>query len=683
MTRPGDATTAAGQADWLEQLNEPQRAAVTAGDEPLLVVAGAGSGKTRTLAARVAWLIGRGVEPQRILLLTFTRRAADQMLRRAAAAAPAGAAATGQVWGGTFHAIANRLLRIYAGAAGLVPEFTILDQADAEDLLDVIRHEQGLAARGKRFPRKSTCLAIYSRRMNGGGSLQSILQKQYPWCADWPEELAQLYRAYVERKQQRGLLDYDDLLLYWKYLLEDEQVAASISARFDHVLVDEYQDTNALQADILAGMRPERRKVMAVGDDAQSIYSFRSATIRNMLEFPERFPGTRLMKLEQNYRSVRPILDTTNRVIGQARKCHAKQLWSARAGGQRPQLITCRDEAHQDDVVIERILGHYEQGIPLRRQAVLFRAAAHSNSLELALTRRNIPYHKHGGLRFLEAAHIKDVVAMLRILENHRDEPAWFRVLQLLEGIGPASAAAAFAHLGAHGHDPGALASWSAPPAAREQSKSLATLYQELGALNDRKPAVVIDRVRRFYGPILQRVYENPQPRAADLEHLQQLAGSHRSCRRFLAELILDPPTSTGDLAGPPGRDEDWLVLSTIHSAKGCEWDAVYVIHAADGCLPSDMATGDEEEVEEELRLTYVALTRARDFLYVTWPLRYYHTKHRRGDRHSYAQCCRFFTPEVRQTMEQVGGGPEQAEEGPVAGTPAADIGARLREMWG
>lgn len=667
---------------WLGELNPQQREAVLAGDGPLIVVAGAGSGKTRTLAYRVAYLVSRGVLPEKILLLTFTRRAADQMIRRAASAAPDGSAAISRVWGGTFHAVANRLLRIYTHATGLSPDFTILDQADAEDMLNVIRHDMSLSSKGSRFPRKSTCLAIYSRRVNGDDDLEAVLNKLFPWCAMWQTELTELFRQYVERKQKQNVLDYDDLLLYWKFLLEDEDLADSIGSRFEHILVDEYQDTNKVQASILSGMRKTKKNIMVVGDDAQSIYSFRCATIRNMLDFPQQFPGATVIKLEQNYRSVEPILHTTNLVIAQARNRYTKDLWSTREGGQRPRLITCKDESHQDEVVIQQVLEHYEQGIPLHKQAVLFRAGSHSNSLELELTRRNIPFHKYGGLRFLEAAHVKDLVAILRILENPRDEMAWFRILQLLEGVGPATAGLALEHLGQHQFDPTSIASFVAPPAAREQMGQLSKLLADLVAVKDQNPSVQVARIRLFYLPILKRVYDNPEPRANDIEHLEQMAARFRSRKRFLADLVLDPPTSTGDLAGPSGRDEDWLVLSTIHSAKGCEWDAVYLIHAADGCLPSDMATNDDDEIEEELRLTYVAMTRARDFLYITWPLRYYHRKHRTTDAHGYAQCCRFFTPAVTETMDQLSCGESETEDGSNLTTPKQDISARLRAIW-
>ncbi|MBI4286329.1 MAG: ATP-dependent helicase [Chloroflexi bacterium] len=667
----------------LADLNPRQREAVTYGNGPLLIVAGAGTGKTRTLAYRVAYLIAQGVPPERILLITFTRRAAEEMLKRATSPAASDDSLARHVWGGTFHATANRLLRIYAQSAGLSPDFTILDRTDAEDCLNVVRNNLSFSTKDKRFPRKSTCLDIYSRRVNGNEELEAILRRDFPWCLMWQDELNQLFREYVQRKQQQNILDYDDLLLYWYYLLQEEALARSIGSRFDHILVDEYQDTNPIQSGILLGMRRFNNSITVVGDDAQSIYSFRSATIRNMLDFPIQFPGTRVVTLEQNYRSLRPILETTNRVIGQARERYSKELWSKRDGGQRPHLITCPDETRQDETVIRQVLEHYEQGIPLRKQAVLFRAASHSQSLELALVRHNIPFHKYGGLRFLEAAHVKDLISFLRISENPRDEMAWFRVLQLLRGVGPVTAGAAFQHVLANHGTQSSLATFKAPPAAQEEMAGLASLMGDLQSMADDRPSAQVERIGEFYLPLLERNYEDPGPRANDIEHLGELARRYDSRRQFLAELILDPPVSTGDLAGPPSRDEDWLVLSTIHSAKGLEWDVVYLIHAADGCLPSDMATGDNGQVEEELRLTYVAMTRARDFLYVLWPLRYYHKSRGLTDNHSYAQCCRFFTPDVTATMDAVvaGDGHRNADE--VAdNVPPGRIADRIRQMW-
>ncbi|MFT5474442.1 MAG: DNA helicase-2/ATP-dependent DNA helicase PcrA [Candidatus Promineifilaceae bacterium] len=682
-TRPfGEVSSDDSMAECLAELNPQQRAAVTTLDGHVLVVAGAGSGKTKTLAYRVAYLIANGVDPGRILLMTFTRRSAQEMIQRAMHIVERGTNAVNKVWGGTFHATANRLLRMYAKPAGMSDDFTVMDQSDAEDMINVIRQEMDLHKRDKRFPRKGTCLSIYSRCTNGTEDLKSVLDRYFPWCSEWEKELKPLFQNYVIRKQKQNVLDYDDLLLYWSELVSDEHFAKQIGGRFDHILVDEYQDTNNLQSNILKGMSEAGAHIMAVGDDAQSIYSFRAANVRNMLDFPTLFDGTTVLTLEQNYRSISPILDTTNLVIAQSKERFSKELWSTRGEGQKPRLVTCKDEFQQDEYVVKQVLEHYEAGIPLKNQAVLFRAAHHSNSLELELTRRNIPYHKYGGLRFLEAAHIKDLIAFLRVVENPRDEMAWFRVLQLLPGVGPGTASRAVAHLAEQLNDPLAIATFKGPPAAREALSGLAQLVHDLYTQKDLPPAAQVELIRTFYKPILEKNYDNSKVRTRDLENLEQIASGYRSRRRFLTDLQLDPPNSTGDLAGPPMQDEDWLVLSTIHSAKGCEWDAVFVIHAADGNLPSDMATGREEDIAEELRLTYVAMTRAKDFLYVVWPLRYYHKWHRYTDNHSYAQLCRFLTPKVRETMQLVALHQESGAEQDTTSALNGNIASRIRSRW-
>lgn len=668
---------------WLEDLNPQQQAAVTHGGGSLLVVAGAGTGKTKTLAYRVAYLISQGVDPSKVLLLTFTRRAAQEMLKRAAGIIAQGGSGAGRVWGGTFHATANRLLRIYAKAAGLNRDFTIIDQSDAEDLIGLIRHEMGLHSREKRFPRKRTCLAIYSRCVNGSEDLGPVLERHFPWCDLWKKELRAMFEQYVIRKQERNVLDYDDLLLYWVELLSDDRIADELTSRFDHILVDEYQDTNKLQARILEGMRHGNDNIMVVGDDAQSIYSFRGATVRNILDFPHQFPGTTVVSLEQNYRSVMPILETTNRIIAGAKERYTKDLWSDRIEGERPRLVTCKDEAQQDEYVIKRVLEHLEEGIPLRKQAVLFRAGHLSDSLEIELVRRNIPYHKYGGLRFLEAAHVKDLIAFLRLVENPRDEMAWFRVLQLMEGIGSGTASRAVRYVVEHGNDPRSVRGFKVRAAAKENMAGFADMLDDIVAMGPRNPALQVERIRKFYDPLLHRLYENPGARARDLVSLEQIASGYRTRREFLVDLQLDPPNSTSDIAGPPYKNDDWLVLSTIHSAKGCEWDVVYLIHAADGFLPSDMAAGSTEEIEEELRLTYVALTRAKTFLYISWPLRYYYKWYALTDNSTYAQLCRFFTPDVLKTLDEVRLEQGLGEDGVSETAANRDIAARIRGMWG
>jgi DNA helicase-2/ATP-dependent DNA helicase PcrA len=647
----------------LSSLNPQQRQAAQHGDEPLLVVAGAGTGKTATLVHRVAWLIAQGHDPSRILLLTFTRRAAGEMLRRVAAlfrqlqrrghSPAAGRLQPSRVWGGTFHAVATRLLRRYGKAVGLAAGFTIHDRTDSEDLMGVLRTELGLAKTDKRFPTKATCMAIYSRCVNARESLDRVLAGHFPWCNAWPDELRRLFDAYVDRKEAASVLDYDDLLVYWHALLGDPQAGDLVRKRFDAVLVDEYQDTNLLQAEILYRLSPEGKGLTVVGDDAQSIYSFRAATVRNILDFPKHYPRATVVTLEENYRSTQPILEAANQVIALARERYTKNLWTQRREGDRPHLVTCEDEDDQADYVIGRILEHREGSIPLRRQAVLFRASHHSILLEAELARRNVPFHKYGGLKFTEAAHVKDLVAFLRLAENPRDLAAGSRVLVLLPGIGPQKARHLMDLL--HGSQEGfaAWARWNPPAASRQLWPRFVRLIGELSRAKTDLPAQ-IHQAREFYVPILEELYDNPRPRARDLEQLEHLASRYRDRRTMLAEMALDPPSSTQDLAGPPLLDDDYLVLSTIHSAKGLEWDAVYVIHASDGNIPSDMATGSAEEIEEELRLFYVALTRSKRWLYVCCPLRYYRYPGSFSDAHGYAQLTRFLPERAAAMFERV-----------------------------
>jgi DNA helicase-2/ATP-dependent DNA helicase PcrA len=669
---------------WLQELNPQQRDAVTSEDGPILVVAGAGSGKTKTLAYRVAFLISKGVPAEKILLLTFTRRAAKEMLSRAVQVLSSDNSLSNQVWSGTFHSVANRLLRIYGKSLGLEPEFTIIDPADAEDLLDVIRQKKVDVAKAGRFPRKSTLLSIYTRRMNTGEELELILKRDFSWCEKWREELKLIFKEYTALKQVRNILDYDDLLQYWFYLLQDKTAALIIEKRFEHILVDEYQDVNNLQADILRSMRQQNRNIMVVGDDAQSIYSFRAASIKNMLDFSSVYTGTRIVMLEQNYRSDTPILETTNCLIASARNRFSKQLFTNKVGGEIPQLITCNDEDHEAGEIIQRVLKHYEEGVPLHEQAVLFRAASHSATLEIALMKKDIPFIKYGGLRFLEAAHIKDFIAIVRTVENIQDEPAWFRILKLFKGVGPAKAAAVFEHLASNQFALDSLATAPVDKSVRQELLHLRKLHLDLRNSSEQQCPVQLEQVGRFYQPLLKENYDNADPRRNDIEHIIELSSQYRSRSQFLAELMLDPPASTSDLAGASRKDEDHLVLSTIHSAKGCEWDAVYVIHAADGCIPSDMATQNDESIDEELRLMYVAMTRARKNLYVLWPMRFFSRPQGFSDRHVYSQCSRFFTKDVCGTMQCIAGSdlsgntesPEEMKDSRI------DVKSRLRGIW-
>jgi DNA helicase-2/ATP-dependent DNA helicase PcrA len=675
-----------------DDLNSAQRSAVTHGEGPLLIVAGAGTGKTTTLASRVAWLLAQGVRPERLLLLTFSRRAAREMTSRAeriAGASEEAAADATRIWSGTFHAIANRLLRLHGRALGLDPSFTVLDQADAADVLNLLRDELGLSGRERRFPRKETLAGIYSRTVNAGDTLGDVLKRHYPWCLVEADGIREIFGAYTERKRAQRVLDYDDLLLFWKALAAAPTTRSQLAEMFDHVLVDEYQDTNALQADILEGLRPDDtpRNLTVVGDDAQAIYGFRAATVRNILEFPSRYPGAAIVRLEQNYRSTPPILGSSNAVIALSPQRHEKTLWSARRGDLGPSLRTCLDEAEQCDAVCETVLAHREEGVPLKEQAVLFRAAHHSDHLEVELTRRNIPFVKYGGLKFMEAAHVKDTLAIMRVLENPHDEVAWFRVLQLPDGMGPATARRLMDAIGvrALGSDRSPLVRFIDEPVEvpRNALEGVQELRSALRGCADEtvlSPAAQIERLRGFLAPVFARRYDASAARLRDLDQLAALAGGYEARGRFLAELTLDPPSSTGDLAGPPLLDEDWLVLSTIHSAKGLEWDVVHVIHAADGMIPSDMATGDDDEIEEERRLLYVALTRARDALHVYRPMRYYRKP--KGDPHSYSQLSRFLEPpDVRSTFEEIGPRVDMTHE-VVDITGSVDVDAYLTGLW-
>jgi len=658
---------------------------------PLLIIAGAGTGKTNTLAHRVAWLVLSGVDVDRILLLTFTRRAAQEMTRRAQRIVDAtlrergtSASASQLRWAGTFHSIANRLLRHYARNLGLDPGFTVLDRGDAADLMDVVRHERGLSAQPKRFPRKDTCLAIYSHRVNTRCELDATLQEQFPWCLDWHAELKGLYREYVVRKQAHQLLDYDDLLLYWHILTSDPALARAVGEQFDHVLVDEYQDTNTLQSEILLRLKPDGAGLAVVGDDAQAIYSFRAATVENILNFPSAFPTPATsVTLERNYRSTQPILDAANALIGEATRQHRKVLQAERAGGERPALISVADLRQQAEHVVARILANREAGLVLRRQAVLFRSSHDSDLLEIELTRHNIPFVKYGGLKFLEAAHVKDLLSVLRWADNPRNEIAGFRVLQLMDGVGPANARRSLDALARAGFAPGALREMQIPGAHSPQWSALVALLEHLA--DPQTPWTGQTRqAREWYEPFLELRYEAAGVRAADLEQLEQLSTQYPSRERFLTELALDPPEASGDLTGPPLLDEDYVILSTVHSAKGQEWDAVYVLNVTDGSFPSEFAGGKPQQIEEERRLLYVAITRARAQLELIHPLRFHITQQPRlGDKHVYGARSRFLTDRVLACFRQEAAQIEEPRDARLGVAQVqVDAGARLRDLW-
>jgi DNA helicase-2/ATP-dependent DNA helicase PcrA len=663
-----------GAIEAFGKLNERQNEAARAGPEPLLILAGAGTGKTNTLAHRVAHLLAQGTHPERILLLTFTRRAAQEMTRRAQRIAGQSAKANERAlrlpWSGTFHSIANRLIRRNASRVGLDENFSVLDRGDAADLLDVARHELGYSkveGEGtKRFPRKDTCLAIYSHRVNTQGSLAATLESTFPWCAEWEAELKKLFFEYTNKKLNNQALDYDDLLLYWHAMMADEGLAREIGEAWDHVLVDEYQDTNVLQAEILQRLRPSGAGLTVVGDDAQSIYSFRAAEVGNILGFANSFENTKTVMLEENYRSTQEVLDSANALMG-------KNLYSKKPRGAKPRYVTVADDSAQAQYIVTRVLEAREQGVDLMRQAVLFRSSHHSDVLELELVRRNIPYVKYGGLKFLEAAHVKDALSLLRWADNPKNRVAAWRALQLLPGVGPKGAERIFT-----GFESGSF-SWVG---LESNSKDFNELMQILGNPNCPWPGQ-LQRVREWYAPVLERKYDAAEVRAADLIQLEKISMNFDTREKFITELALDPPSATSDLAGTPLLDEDYLVLSTVHSAKGQEWEAVYLLNVSDGNFPNEFAAGKPEQIEEERRLLYVAMTRARTSLDLISPLKYYVTQQSRmGDRHVYGAKSRFLTRKVLACFEEVAWSDEREKNAAGTKSTPVDVAAKLRGMW-
>ncbi|MGV1915650.1 ATP-dependent helicase [Rhizobium sp. 22-785-1] len=683
---------------YLEKLNEQQRKAVEHGvglpegnsAGPLLIIAGAGSGKTNTLAHRVAHLIVNGADPRRILLMTFSRRAASEMARRVericrnVLGANAGVLTDALAWSGTFHGIGARLLRMYAEQIGLNLDFTIHDREDSADLMNLVRHELGFSKTDSRFPTKGTCLAIYSRVVNSETPLNEILRQHYPWVATWDKQLKELFGAYVEAKQAQNVLDYDDLLLYWAQMVSDPDLADDIGNRFDHVMVDEYQDTNKLQASVLMALKPGGRGLTVVGDDAQSIYSFRAATVRNILDFPASFsPAADVITLDRNYRSTQPILAAANGVIELARERFTKNLWTERESLERPKLVTVKDETDQANYIVEQVLANREVGMTLKQQAVLFRTSSHSSTLEVELTRRNIPFVKFGGLKFLDSAHVKDMLAVLRFAQNPRDRVAGFRLLQMLPGIGPKTAGTILDTIASDPEPLLALAEIPPPPKTGEDWTSFIQLLAGLRKTQGGWPSD-IERARLWYEPHLDRIHEDADTRKADLLQLEQIASGYPSRERFLTELTLDPPDATSDQAGVPLLDEDYLILSTVHSAKGQEWRSVFMLNVVDGCIPSDLGTGTTQEIEEERRLLYVGMTRAKDSLSLITPLRFFtHGQSSQGDRHVYASRSRFIPATLLQYFEPMAWPKVSAAAAERSAQQVRiDVGARMRGMW-
>ena len=641
--------------DPFEQLTDEQRQAAGHDGGHLLIVAGAGTGKTTTLAARLAHLVAAGVPAERIVLLTFSRRAAAELIGRAEAWA--GAEALAGAWAGTFHAVGHRILSRWGAAAGLDRSTSLLDAADAADLLALVRDEVAPAGEPvRRRARKEVLAGALSRVVNTATPLPEVLAQHYPWCRDQEAEIRAAFLAYVARKRSRGLVDYDDLLVLWRAVLREPDLGASIASRFDHVLVDEFQDVNDLQVDILAALADGGATVTAVGDDAQAIYGFRGGSARHVLDFPDRF-GADVVALTRNHRSTPEVVAVANRVWAAAAERHDKELVAVRPGGPRPVLRTAADEHAEVRAVCTQLLGAIDRGIPLRAQAVLFRTGHHADLLELELAARRIPFVKYGGLRFLEARHVKDLLALCRIAVNDRDDLAWFRILQRLDGVGPGRARRMVAALETAGGSPDALvAAGIAPHEAAERLDTLATAVR----VGDGDTAgEVVARCRAWLAPTLERD-RDAEARDADLARLAELAAATDDLSTFLADLTLDPPASTSGLAGPPTLDDDVLTLSTIHSAKGGEWDVVHLLHVADGNLPSDLATGDPAQLEEERRLLYVAVTRARTELHVHVPLRFHHHRHRRDDAHTIGLRSRFLTDDVVDAFDVVTVAPDR-----------------------
>lgn len=663
-------------SQYLKSLNRQQRRAVTRGLrkglspdlDPLLVIAGAGSGKTKTLAHRTAYLVVKGMDPQRILLLTFSRRAAEEMnnrVKRITTQAPGGR----QIdlpWSGTFHAIGAKLIREYAEQLGLKRSFTILDQPDAADLMNLVRQDLGLSAKESPFPTKDTCLSIYSFTVNSRMTLKDVLAKRFPSCTRWRQKLRQLFRAYKAAKRMQNVLDYDDLLVCWAEMMNDARLAAKIRSRFDHVLVDEYQDTNRLQAEILFKLKPRGRGLTVVGDDAQAIYSFRAATVENIRDFPHQCdPKARIVTLERNYRSTQPILDASNKIIDLAKNRYPKNLFSKRQSKQKPYLTTVADERAQAQYVAQQIVDTRETGVPLKKHAVLFRVSSHSAELELELARRKIPFVKYGGIKFLDAAHIKDLLCILRWCENRKDRVAGFRVLQLLPGIGPGTAAKILDQVQGQRDIASVLRRLAVPKAAAEDWRRFVRLIREMGRGRSAWPAE-FQLVRNWYERLLHYNYDDDaQDRLPDIAQFEHIAVGYESRQQFLIDLALSPPDGTRSPANgsTSTKHDDYLILSTIHSAKGREWHNVHILNVSDGCIPLDQA----EDIEEERRLLHVAMTRARNELDLVAPERRHRFRQKQDDRpYTYGAVSRFIPASIRDTFdcrrwEEQAGGPDKA----------------------
>lgn len=614
---PEDAAPRTLMINYAAALNPQQLAAVTAGDGPSLVIAGAGSGKTRTLVYRVAYLIESGIDPSNILLLTFTRKAAQEMLQRAGELI--GIRSEG-VCGGTFHSVANMLLRRYGRAVGLEPGFTILDRGDAEDLIALVRSQLGLHEKDKRFPRKGTVAEIFSKSENTLRSLDDIVVEEFSHFADHLDALGQLQKGYQAAKRQRQLVDYDDLLVLLRQLLtQDQHARQAISRLYRYILVDEYQDTNRLQADVVRNLAATHQNVTVVGDDSQSIYAFRGATFKNIMEFPALFPGTTIYKLEENYRSTQPILNLANCIIEKAAEKYTKNLFTRKLDGPLPILAEAAGENAQSRFVAQKVLELREEGVPLDEVAVLFRSSFHSFDLEIELSRRGLPFIKRGGVKFIETAHVKDLLAHLRVVANPLDAVSWHRVLMLVEGVGPKKAQDILTNLVKSERPYDVLRGVSGR--SGQALRNLANTLESLAGFQEMGTADRVNHVYEYYLPILKEQYDDYPKRIRDLDHLHTIAEGYPEVETFLADLALEPPDGSAVDVEAPDRDNERMILSTIHSAKGLEWQCVFVIWVVDGKFPSLYSFVTDEELEEERRLFYVAVTRAKRHLFLTYPI--------------------------------------------------------------
>ena len=632
--------------DYAAALNSQQLAAVTAGEGPSLVIAGAGSGKTRTLVYRVAYLIDSGIDPSQILLLTFTRKSSQEMLDRAGELI---GVRSERVRGGTFHSVANMLLRRYGRSIGLEPGFTILDRGDAEDLIALVRAQLGLNEKDKRFPRKGTIAEMFSKSENTLRPLAEIVVEEFDHFSDHLDALEQLQRGYQASKRQRQLVDYDDLLVLLRRLvMEDEGVRRTISSLYRYILVDEYQDTNRLQADVVRHLASTHQNVMVVGDDAQSIYAFRGATFKNIMEFPSLFPGTTIYKLEENYRSTQPILNLANTIIEAATERYSKHLFTRKLDGPLPVLVEAAGENAQSRFIAQKILELREEGVPLGEMAVLFRSSFHSFDLEIELSRHGLPFVKRGGVKFIETAHVKDLLAHMRVVANPLDAVSWHRVLMLVEGVGPKKAQDVMAALVKS--DKPYLALREMTGRSGKGLKDLALTLESLAGSGELRPVEQVNHIYEYYLPILKTQYDDYPKRMRDLDHLQTIAEGYQEVETFLSDLALEPPDGSVVGVEATDRDDERLVLSTIHSAKGLEWQCVFVIWIVDGRFPSVYSFSEDEGLEEERRLFYVSVTRAKRHLYLTYPINVFD----RGSGMILSKPSRFLDPVSPALLDQL-----------------------------